>query len=121
MTTLYCPHCKTNVLVRREEINWCLVIILAIFTAGIGILIYFIIYFNNPENRCVHCNSICRLEGIKESTTQLITNPYHVGSQVQVVQLYEQENEEGANYCLNCGVKLERVGKFCPYCGTNVE
>jgi len=116
MTTLYCPHCKTNVLAVREEFNWCLLIILAIFTAGFGVLIYLAIYFNKPENRCVHCNSICRLREV-----QVISNPYHVGNQMQVVQLQGQANEESVKYCLNCGVKLERAGKFCAYCGTNIE
>ncbi len=121
MTTLYCPNCKANVLVTREEINWCLVIFLAIFTAGFGLLLYFGIYFSKPENRCVHCNSICQLEVIKEPTPQAIANPYNVSSHAQLYQLNKQENDERAKFCLNCGVKLERAGKFCAYCGFKID
>ena len=121
MTTLYCPHCKSNVLTTREEFNWCLAIILAIFTSGFGLLIYLAIYYSKPENRCVHCHSICQLKEVEQPTTQVVSNPYHVGNQMQLVQLQGQTSEESPKYCLNCGVKLERAGKFCAYCGANIE
>jgi hypothetical protein len=47
----YCPKCAKEVYMKREEIDICLCIILAIFTAGIGLLIYMVIYLDKKENR----------------------------------------------------------------------
>ena len=40
----WCPRCQQNVLLTREEIDTCLAVVLLIFTAGIGLLIYLAIY-----------------------------------------------------------------------------
>ena len=53
----YCEHCKQNVLLSRQDIDTCLAIILLLFTAGIGLIIYLIIYYSRPKNRCVHCGT----------------------------------------------------------------
>ena len=55
--TGYCPRCQQNVLLKREEIDTCLAIILLIFTAGIGLLIYLAIYYSKAEDRCIHCGA----------------------------------------------------------------
>ncbi|MGV9171384.1 MAG: hypothetical protein ACOC44_00465 [Promethearchaeia archaeon] len=52
--TAYCSKCERNVLLVREDIDLPLAIILLIFTAGFGLFIYLIIYYNREENRCVH-------------------------------------------------------------------
>ena len=57
---MYCSNCKTNVLTMREEIDICLVIILCIFTAGFGLLIYLAIYYDKKPIHCVHCKATCQ-------------------------------------------------------------
>jgi hypothetical protein len=37
---MYCPKCKMNVYTKKNDFNIGLAIILAIFTGGIGLLIY---------------------------------------------------------------------------------
>ena len=55
MISGYCGHCQQQVSAKREEIDICLAIILAIFTVGIGLAIYLAIWHSKPINRCVHC------------------------------------------------------------------
>ena len=125
MPMMYCPHCETNVLTAREDIDICLVVILALFTAGIGLIFYLVYYFSEDENRCVHCNSRClpQKTGQVVSLTTPVVNPYlhnHENQQVQIIQTNINENTS-AKYCSNCGSKLERQNiSFCPYCGTNI-
>ena len=125
MSMMYCPHCKSSVLASREDIDICLAIILLIFTAGFGLIIYLIYYYSQDENRCIHCHSICTLQqtGQEISLTSPVTNPYRQtreNQQVQLLQTVGNENE-GVKFCNNCGVKLNRQGiSFCPFCGTNI-
>jgi len=125
MSMMYCPRCESNVLATREDIDICLAIILAIFTSGIGLIIYLIYYYNKEENRCVHCRSICRPQqtGQEISLTSPVSNPYHQNREAQQVQLLQTvSNEgEGAKFCINCGVKLIRQDmNYCPLCGANI-
>lgn len=125
MSMLYCPRCETNVLATREDIDICLAIILAIFTAGIGLIIYLIYYFAQDENRCVHCHNICRPHqtGQQVSLTSPVANPYRQNQETQQVQLLQtiSDEDEGIRFCNNCGVKLNRQGSsFCPYCGNSL-
>ena len=112
-------------MLKREDIDWMLVIVLLIFTAGIGTLIYLLIHAGKIENRCVHCNSRClpQKTGQVVSLTTPVVNPYlhnHENQQVQIIQTNINENTS-AKYCSNCGSKLERQNiSFCPYCGTNI-
>ncbi len=127
---MYCPKCEMEVNTQREEINWVLLIILAIFTAGIGVLIYLAIYFNKPENRCIHCDSICQKTVIvhtKYSTQTVVPNV----DRPNEIKIYTKtpndvSNNEGENinhYCPNCGSKQgnREGGHYCPYCGFNIN
>ena len=123
---MYCPHCESNVLTRREDLDICLAIILFFFTAGLGLFIYLIYYYGQEENRCVHCNSVCLPQRRDQeiSVTPPIKNPYHQNQDGHQVQLIETETNEntGVNYCSSCGSKLERKNiSFCPYCGTSIS
>jgi DNA-directed RNA polymerase subunit RPC12/RpoP len=106
----YCPHCQQNVLLTRREINVPLAILLAIFTGGIGLLIYLAIYYNRPEDRCVHCR------------TQIASVVSRESNQLS----YESKNIEHIQgervfYCSFCGEKLVEKGiKFCPNCGSKI-
>lgn len=126
MSMLYCPRCDTNVLATREDIDICLAIILAIFTAGVGFIIYLIYYYAQDENRCVHCRSLCFTQKTSQeiSLTSPVVNPYHhnrATQQVQVLNTVSNE-DEGVKFCNNCGVKLKRQGiSYCPFCGSSTE
>ena len=122
---MYCQRCESNVLVAREDIDICLALILLIFTAGFGLIIYLIYYYSQDENRCVHCHNIClqHQTGQEISLTSPATNPYRHNRETQQVQLLQTVGDEDKHvkFCNNCGVKLNRQGiSFCPYCGSNV-
>lgn len=116
----HCPHCNDTVLLRREEIDVFLAIILAIFTAGFGVLIYLLIYYNQEPNHCVHCNSVCEITHQEQKTYML---PYHQPKHpYKVAAAPQNEVEEKAVYCPNCGNSLEERGErnFCPLCGVDL-
>ncbi|MBN1801361.1 MAG: zinc ribbon domain-containing protein [Candidatus Lokiarchaeota archaeon] len=97
----------------KEEINWVLVIILAIFTGGIGVLIYFGIYFSKSQNKGSNSNYYPS-NTQKEIISEQRSNPYSIN-------ITPEEEVVSVQFCPNCGVKLERERtRFCPYCGTNV-
>ena len=126
MSMMYCKRCESSVLVAREDIDICLALILLIFTAGFGLIIYLIYYYSQEENRCIHCHSICTLQqtGQEISLTTPITNPYRQNQETQQVQLLQtvSHDNEGVRFCNNCGVKLKRQGiSFCPFCGSTIE
>lgn len=129
--TGYCPHCQQNVLLTREDIDICLAIILLIFTAGIGLIIYLAIYYSRPEDKCVHCGT--RINPIQQQPVgqipyqdQAQKNPYIYQSQptqgYTASSGFEEFKEEEPLFCAYCGEKLEVKGiKFCPNCGNKVE
>ena len=118
---MHCNKCNTEVITHREEINWCLVIILTIFTGGIGLIIYLIIYFNKPENLCVNCHSVVNIESSNQEEVKEVNNPYLILNRDVENQNQARETQEKASFCPNCGVKCERDNaKFCMYCGSNL-
>ncbi len=108
----YCSKCNGNVLLTREEINVPLVIVLAIFTGGLGLIIYFLIYRDKPVNRCVHCKSVCESEKFVNNTT----------NQKVLSDATSQNEAESMKHCSNCGVELgDREGVyFCAFCGFQI-
>lgn len=122
--TMYCPNCKTNVLTVREDFRVGLAIILAIFTGGIGLLIYLAIYLDKEQNRCIHCKTACQIqqEMVLTNSNYQVLNQSHQ-SQLVVTTIEKESAEDGAKFCYNCGVQLTGRGgsKFCPYCGSNIE
>ncbi len=115
----YCNHCKQNVLLKREDIDVCLAIILLIFTAGIGLVIYLITYYNKPLNRCVHCNSVVgpplsELDSSKRSQ-------YQEGFNSNSSSL-DSHNKESVRYCAYCGepITSENI-QYCAHCGTKIS
>jgi hypothetical protein len=125
MTTLnptgYCYHCKQQVLLKREDIDICLVLILAIFTAGIGLIVYLAYYYKKEEVHCVHCGATCS-QTFDPSESQIAPQ---VSNQPQARLFQEQEavKEEKAdiNFCPFCGENFNQAGvKFCPNCGSKI-
>ena len=115
----YCEYCKQNVLLTRQEIDTWLAIILLIFTAGIGLIIYLIIYYMRPRNRCIHCGT--EVHSFLDHQT---VNAKKISSQQQgKIEVLPVEIVEGekANYCPLCGADLdENQQNFCPSCGSKI-
>lgn len=118
----YCPHCKKNVLLKRQDIDACLAIILLIFTAGIGLLIYLILYYSKKENRCVHCGTeVTRFLNDLSADEQIL--PYNPPSEdlKALPKPIITDQTDIANYCPLCGENLgNRKPKFCPHCGSKL-
>jgi hypothetical protein len=116
-----------NVYVRKMEFNIGLAIFLAIFTGGIGLLIYVAVYLDksNKPPRCIHCNNICYEQ---KEDIQPKGNPYQFVSssnppQPQKIIAEPQKIEEKPVFCYNCGSELEKDtdAKFCALCGTSIR
>lgn len=132
MAVGYCPHCKQNVLLKRDDIDICLAIILLIFTAGIGLIVYLIIYYSKPENKCIHCGSVCQVmlpSQYPEPSTELSYKPQTNSKQISYRgQALPQLKEDLAfsekieeKTCPFCGEKLDNRGvKHCPNCGSKL-
>ena len=126
MSLMYCPKCKMNVETKKMEFNIAIAILLAIFTGGIGLLIYVAIYLDREKRpRCIYCNSVCSAQlasNQSNSNYQLISNSNQMTNQKSVVQSV-QLIEGPVKYCFSCGVELDQRedAKFCRFCGTNIK
>ena len=112
--TGYCPRCRQEVLLTREEINWGVAILLLCFTGGIGLIIYLIIYYSKPQDRCIHCNTRI-LSKAPQYSQAIETNA------TQPKQKLENLENNNPKYCPFCGEQLESSNvRFCSNCGTKV-
>ena len=110
---MYCPYCKKEVFTKREDLNIPLIILLSIFTGGIGTLIYLLIWYNFEENRCVHCKGVCtRPHPIPQENSTIET--CNGGCPQQLAgghASHQDKDDEGdvniqLNYCPNCGMEF---------------
>ncbi len=105
--TGYCPGCQQNVLLKREEMNIGLAIILFCFGC-VGFIIYLFIHLSKPEDRCIHCGTQITIS--TQPTQQLDYQP-------QATQ-----NLEEIKFCPSCGSKIDIKNlEFCPNCGFLVK
>jgi hypothetical protein len=112
--TGYCPRCRQEVLLTREEINWGVAILLLCFTGGIGLIIYLVIYYSKAEDRCIHCNA----RVLSRAPQYSLVNEPVVSISKQKSETIENENPK---YCPFCGEQLESANvRFCSNCGTKV-
>ena len=127
--TGYCPNCQQDVLLVREEFEVCLAIFLLIFTAGIGFIIYLIVYLRRAEDRCVHCGTKITIiqSHYSQSSSHLPTQQYKYNYETQKQQISSatksaKKNEtEYPKFCAFCGEELKSTeAKFCPNCGTEL-
>lgn len=96
---LYCPVCETEVYLTYEKIEPCVLILITIFTVGIGLVVY---YLMRKPTRCVKCGTYCRYNTPDSLTTQ--KSGEIVGTK--------------AIFCDFCGTELNRENQeFCPNCG----
>lgn len=116
MSMMYCPKCEKNVFTKKMKFNIGIAIILVIFTGGIGLLIYMVIYLDK-QKRCINCNAFCQDE-ISDNQTNL---NYQV--QKQILNVENQIIDDKTNFCYTCGVTLDdrASAKFCAYCGTDIK
>ncbi|MFW9999391.1 MAG: zinc-ribbon domain-containing protein [Candidatus Hodarchaeota archaeon] len=116
--TGYCSRCNQNVLLKREDIDTCLAIILLIFTAGIGLLIYLAWYYSRPEEHCIHCGAkITPFQTQSPYSSQPQTQPPSYSTPLNVS---EEVTGARANFCALCGEKLDLGIRFCPNCGSQI-
>ena len=122
---MYCPKCNMNVYTKKNEFNIGLAIFLAIFTGGIGLLIYVAVYLDREHKpRCIHCNSVCYEQKeniIQPNSNYQVISVAHQPEPAQIISKSEQ-NEEKTQFCYNCGTELEINGnaKFCALCGSSI-
>jgi len=120
----YCPICKQNVLLVREAVNWSLIIILIIFTGGIGLIVYGIVYFNKTPSRCIHCRSQIALDSISnaQSSTQSQTiTRLEQKSDFNAEDYLDDNKTQQLKFCSFCGeALLNKDAMFCAHCGTKV-
>jgi len=120
----YCPNCKQNVLLVREAVNWALVIILIVFTGGIGLIVYGIIYFNKAPSRCIHCRSLIVLastSNVQSSNQSQTITHLEQESHINAGDHLEDDKTLQQNYCSFCGeTLLNKDAMFCAHCGTKV-
>ena len=115
----YCTHCKQKVLLKREDIDVCLAIILLLFTAGIGLVIYLIIYYSKPLNRCVHCNNITSPPLSELNTSKLSHNQEVLDSNSVPLNYHKKES---IRYCAYCGEPIKSVNtQYCAHCGSKIS
>lgn len=120
MVTGFCQHCNQNVLLRRDDFDVCLAIILLIFTAGFGLIIYIAVYYSKPANRCIHCGN--RIPYI-DSSQYLPQETPSQGYQQTLPPPTVQESaklEDKATYCTFCGEELKSGVNYCPNCGSKI-
>jgi len=116
----FCNRCNQQVLLQRKEIDTCLVVVLLIFTAGIGLLIYLAIYYGKPEDRCMHCGTqIARFP---------VQSRYYPESQAQnqftqgstPIKASERSIVPEVQYCGLCGESILYGTRYCPSCGSKI-
>jgi hypothetical protein len=95
---------------------------LAIFlfccTGGIGFIIYLVIYFGQPEDRCVFCSQ----QTVPYSNQEVTFTPSNLYGQPQPSNPSSAGSPDPqVNYCPNCGANITEETKFCEICGSELE
>ena len=122
---MYCPTCNKNVNTKKNDFNLGLAIFLAIFTGGIGLLIYVAVYLDREHKpRCIHCDSICyeQMENNQAvSNYQVITTSNQGQSQNFILEAHKSKGN--SKFCHNCGSELDisENAKFCALCGNSTQ
>ena len=118
----YCPNCNKNVTTTREDIDIGLAIFLLCCTMGVGFFIYLIVYFSQPETRCIFCSSQT-LQPTFGGTSQ--TTPQFSEEKVVKQTVREPVAEKGSTssrkYCPLCGTGFTEGQQFCENCGGDLR
>ena len=120
----YCPNCKQNVILVREAANWALIIILLVFTGGIFLIVYGIIYFNKTPSCCIHCHSrivLASTSNVQSSNQSQAISNLGQESVINATDPLEDNKTLLQNFCSFCGeALLNKEAMFCAHCGTKV-
>lgn len=117
----YCPHCEAIVQATRKSLDVALIILLAIFTAGIGVLIYLVIFYsNNDKNLCKECNSTLQTvpkhyDVSSQGALASKPNPYKLSSETDTSKTEEVKSKK-TEYCPYCGISVAPTNEQCPNC-----
>lgn len=112
-------------LLKRQEIDWMLALLLLCFTCGLGTLVYVLIYLSKPEDRCVHCNTIVEpqipeFQSQPSQMSEAHTSPVQTSinnRQTHQTQHTESQSSKKEMFCPYCGEKIASNARFCPGCG----
>lgn len=116
---MYCPVCQEVVQAKREDINWAILVLLTIFTAGIGTLIYLSVWLKKPFDHCTTCNSLCNSS--KGTTHKENSSNQDNSNQMISTDSRQAVKKDNMNqFCTNCGAELDIKAQFCAYCGSNL-
>lgn len=119
----FCPSCNTQVLLKREDIDICLAVILLIFTVGIGLILYLVYYYNKQEDRC----NICGIKITSSQSPGLYGYDNQPRNQYASISKITQPPEEFLEeldiprFCPLCGEKIVHGIFYCPKCGGKVK
>jgi len=116
----FCKRCNQQVLLMRKEVDKCLAIILLIFTAGIGLLIYLAIYYSKPEDRCIHCGTRIARYPVQSPYYPESQTQYQISQNSTPIRESERSIVPEVHYCPLCGEKIEFGIRFCPDCGGKI-
>ncbi|NVM38066.1 MAG: hypothetical protein HWN81_20900 [Candidatus Lokiarchaeota archaeon] len=122
---MYCSKCNKNVYTKKNDFNIGLAIFLAIFTGGIGLLIYVAVYLDREHKpRCIHCDSICyeQMENNQPVSSYQVISSSNQGQRQKLI-LESHKNDENSKFCFNCGSELDQSenAKFCALCGSSTQ
>lgn len=130
----YCPKCERNVEVAREDIDVGLAIFLFCCTASIGFWIYLIIYYSQPEDRCVFCETKTQPYRPQIGSNKGYNRPVQkqnpqkkmeIPKSVPIGKIDERTgkvlHEHGKRFCPMCGATFTRGMKFCSSCGSDLR
>jgi len=130
----YCKTCGKVVMGTRGDIDVGLAIFLFCCTGGIGFIIYLIVYFLEPEDKCPFCNS--KLQPIPQqmpgqNTVDMNVEPPKTKINEPIKSSSSQSEPFGTTiidksdsmkkFCPLCGAPLRPGAKFCQTCGVNLE
>ena len=67
--TVYCPTCEQNVMLRRKNFDHTYHEILCfsvILTMGLGYILYLILKYSKPKDRCPNCEALFDLNNLSD-------------------------------------------------------
>ncbi|MBY9006752.1 MAG: hypothetical protein KGD63_08345 [Candidatus Lokiarchaeota archaeon] len=110
MKVYYCKKCQKETPFEREKMNIGVIIVLAIFTGGVGIPFYIWAHHSNHKKMCIYCGTP-RFSPIETSTPSSETpksSVMHIsGNKVKYCDFCGNSIEsENTTYCPECGEKL---------------
>jgi rubrerythrin len=85
--------------------DFCIALMLLIFTVGIGLILY---YYAREKNRCVHCDSLCQFQ-LPEGQKEILSN-----GTIEI-------KGRTVLHCPYCGAKVNNKNMAsCPSCGSQI-